>query len=125
MSWDIVLFSYKEKISSPEDIDEQLFEPTDFCSILQSHFRNIKKDGNHRSIQEKDFMIEYFSDEEKAGNTILNLYGENGLFEIIVLARKHNWQIFDTGLGQMIDLDDPAKNGYRTFQNYLSSIINR
>lgn len=125
MSWDIVLFSYKKKNSSPEDIDEQLFEPTDFCSILQSHFGNVKKDGDHRSIQEKDFVIEYFLHEEKVGNTILNLYGENGLFELVILAKKHNWQIFDTSLGQMIDLDNPANNGYKTFQNYLSSILNR
>ena len=36
----------------------------------------------------------------------LSLYGENGLFELIELAKKYGWKIFDTGLGEMIDLDN-------------------
>jgi ABC-type Fe2+-enterobactin transport system substrate-binding protein len=55
---------------------------------------------------------------------MLSLYGENGLYELVVLAKKHNWQIFDTGLGQMIDLENPSNNGFENFQDYLKQILN-
>jgi hypothetical protein len=123
MSWDIVLFSSRQKIQSVEEIDETLFEPTDFCSVFANHFQQIKQDDDHRSIQGRDFTIEYFLDNEPVSNKILNLYGMNGLYEVIALAKKHNWQIFDTGLGQMIDLENPAINGYEDFQKYLEHIL--
>jgi hypothetical protein len=54
---------------------------------------------------------------------MLSLYGEKGLFEIIALARKHKWQIFDTGNGQMLDLENPANNGYENFRSYLEHVL--
>lgn len=56
-------------------------------------------------------------------NKMLSLYGENGLYELVTLARKNNWQIFDTGDGQMIDLENPAINGYENFQSYLKHVL--
>jgi len=58
-------------------------------------------------------------------NKILSLYGENGLYELVALAKEHNWQIFDTGLGQMINLEDPSKNGYENFQSYLRHVLKK
>jgi hypothetical protein len=124
MSWDIVLFSSRQTINSVAEIDEEQLEPTDFCSALENHFKNIKKDDNHRRIIGQDFEIEYFTDTENVSNKILNLYGEKGLFEIIKLSRQNSWQIFDTGLGEMINLENPRKNGYDNFRNYLSQILN-
>ena len=54
---------------------------------------------------------------------MLSLYGENGLFVLIGLAKKQNWQIFDTGIGEMLDLESPSKNGYENFQTYLKQIV--
>jgi len=42
-----------------------------------------------------------------------------------VLAKKYNWQIFDTGLGQMINLENPDINGYSNFQNYLKDVLSQ
>lgn len=123
MSWDIVLFKSRQKINSPEEVDDSQLEPTDFCSVLESHFEQIIKDDNHREIKGKDYSIDYFIDDEEVSNKMLSLYGESGLFELVVLARKHNWQIFDTGLGQMIDLENPSYNGYENFQSYLKQIL--
>ena len=124
MSWGIVLFNSRQKIESVEEVDETQLEPTDFCSLIEKQFDQIVKDGNHREIKGKDFGIEYFTDDELVSNKILSLYGENGLYEIAVLARKYSWQIFDTGLGQMIDLENPSVNGSENFQNYLKQILN-
>jgi hypothetical protein len=44
---------------------------------------------------------------------------------MVYLAKKFGWQIFDTGNGQMVDLDDPSKNGYDDFQNYLKQVIKK
>ena len=91
MSWDIVLFNSRQKINSVEEVDEEKLEPTDFCSILESHFDNIAMSDNHRCIKGNNFEIEYFQDDENVSNKILNLHGEQGLFEIVLLARRNSW----------------------------------
>lgn len=125
MSWDIVLFNSKQKITDVESLDETLLEATDFCSILESHFPQIIHSENHREIVGKDFSIEYFIDTEPVSNKVFSLYGENGLFELAVLAQKKGWQLFDTGINQMIDLDNPSNNGYAAFQDYLKFVLNK
>lgn len=123
MSWDIILFNTKQKIDSIEEVDENQFVPVDFTQILESSFAEIVNDDNHREIEGKDFSIDFFTDEELAGNKMISLYGENGLFELIELAKKYDWQIFDTGLGEMIDLDNPEKNGYENHRKYVEQIM--
>jgi hypothetical protein len=54
---------------------------------------------------------------------MVNLYGENAIYAIAHLARTIGWQVFDTGLGEMLDLDDLSKNGYDNFQNYLRHVL--
>jgi hypothetical protein len=123
MSWDIVIFNSKQRINSPEEVQEDLLVPLDFSSILENHFNNIFVDGEHREITGDDFSICYFVGKEPVSNKIFNLYGENGLFELIRISKIYNWQIFDTGSGQMIDLEDPAKNGYANFKKYLQHVL--
>jgi len=125
MSWNIILFNSRQTIKSVEEINENILEPTNFCSILENHFDHIEKDDNHRRIKGKDFEIEYFTDSEEVSNKILNLYGEKGLFEIVELARKNGWQIFDTGLEKMIDINNPEKNGYENFNQYLKHVLDK
>lgn len=127
MSWDIVIFNSRQKIENAEEIDDSQFEPTDFNAAFLDHFDNIVTDGTMREIVGDNFQIVYYTDEaaELSSNTLLNLYGENGLYEIVILAKKHNWQIYDSGIGQMIDLDNPSNNGYENFQKYLDQIMKR
>lgn len=54
---------------------------------------------------------------------MVSIYCENGLFELVILAKKHGWRIFDTALGAMIDLDNPAVNGYENFRSYLKHVL--
>jgi hypothetical protein len=122
MSWDIVLFNSTQEIRSVEEIDEALLVPINFCSVMENNFDQIEQDDNHRVIKGKDFSIEYFFDNMPVSNKTLSLYGEKAINEIVTLARKYNWQIFDTQFGQMIDLVNPSKNGYEHFQQYLSQI---
>jgi len=125
MSWDVVLFNSSEKITSVEDIDESKLIPTDFDLVFEHSFENIIKKANQREIKGDDFAICWFCDKEPTSNTLLNLYGENALYQLIPLAIKNNWQIFDTGSGEMIDLNNPSKNGYENFQSYLNQILNK
>jgi hypothetical protein len=124
MSWDVVLFNSKQKITSPEKINKDLLVPVDFSAVFEAYFSNIKSDKRHRSVTEDGFSIEYFVDEqgELSSNTLLNLYGEKAIYPLIDLAKKHGWQIFDTASGEMIDLNDPSKNGYNNFQLYLTRL---
>ena len=125
MSWDIVLFNSKQKINTVAELDENQLEPTDFSGILESSFDQIKKDENHREIIGTDFTIDFFTDKEHSSNFMLQLYGENGLYELIELAKKHNWQIYDSGIDGMIDLENPEKNGFENHRKYVEQILNR
>jgi hypothetical protein len=123
MSWDIVIFSSKQKINSIEEINEELFLPIDFNAILEKHFDNIIVDDNHREIKGDTYSINYFVDTEPVSNTLFNLYDETALFELIKVAKVYGWQIFDTGNGEMLDLEHPEKNGYDNFQSYLQHVL--
>ncbi len=125
MSWDIVLFSSAQKIKSIADLDENQLQPTNFCGVLESSFERIIKNDNHREIVGTDFTIDFFTDSEPASNFMLSLQGENGLYELIELAKKHNWQIYDSGMDEMIDLDNPEKNGYKNHRKYVDQILKR
>lgn len=125
MSWDIILFNSKETIGSIEELNEDNLVPTDFTEILETSFDVIVKDNNHRKIIGSDFSIEFFTDDELVSNKMLSLYGENGLFELIALAKQQGWQIFDTGLGSMIDLENPENNGYANHRKYVERIMRK
>ncbi|SIQ07424.1 hypothetical protein SAMN05421797_101582 [Maribacter ulvicola] len=56
---------------------------------------------------------------------MLSLYGENGLYALIELAKKHNWQIYDSGINVMINLENPEKNGFKNHRVYIQRIVNR
>ncbi len=122
MSWDIFLFNTKQKVNAVEQLDETQFELTDFSTAFEEHFKQINSDGNQREIKGKDFTIDYFVDDEPVGIKMVSLYGENGLYELVMLAKEHSWLIFDTGLGEMIDLENPSASGYNNFQAYLHQI---
>lgn len=65
-----------------------------------------------------------FCGHRKCKQKILILYGEQRLFEIVILARQEGWQVFDTGLGEMLNLNNPTINGYDNFNKHLEQILN-
>ncbi|MTI30176.1 hypothetical protein [Xanthovirga aplysinae] len=125
MSWEVVIFNSKQKIETIEDIDERQLAQIDFTEILENSFSEIIKNDNHREIKGPGFSIDFFIDTEPVSNKILSLYGEKGLFEIIKLSKKHGWQIFDIGLGEMVDLENPKNNGFENHRKYVEQIIGK
>ena len=125
MSWDIVLFNSKQKIESVADLDENKLEPTDFSGVLESSFEQIKTKDHHREIIGTDFTIDFFADSEPSSNFMLSLYGENGLYALIELAKKHHWQLYDSGIDEMIDLDNPENNGFKNHRKYVEQVLRR
>ena len=125
MSWDIVLFNSKQKIGRVEDIDEESLVPVDFCSILAKHFDSIITDDICREIKGDDYSIHYLTTEEPESNMFLNLDGEHALFELINISKMYNWQIFDTGTGQMLNLKNPERNGFDNFHTYEQKMLVR
>lgn len=123
MSWDIVLFSSTQKIESIDEVDESMFIETDFCEILDAHFGPAKEEDDSVAVNDKDYSIDYYTDDELVSNKMISLYGENALYEVVIVAKKQGWQIFDTSLNEMIDLENPANNGYGNFQLYLKKIL--
>ncbi|WP_298426898.1 hypothetical protein [uncultured Kordia sp.] len=124
MSWDIVLFNSKQKIHSVVELDESQLEPTDFSGILESSFDRINEKDIHREIVGTDFTIDFFADNEQSSNFMLSLYGENGIYALIELAKKHNWQIYDSGVDGMVDLENPETNGFKNHRKYVEQIMN-
>ncbi|MEL7124567.1 MAG: hypothetical protein AAFO07_34355 [Bacteroidota bacterium] len=125
MSWHIVLFNSRQKICSVSELDESKLEPIDFAGILENSFNKIKRDENHVEILGTDFSIEFFTDHEPSSNFMLQLDGENGLYELFELAKKYGWQIYDSGLDEMIDLKNPEKNGFENHTRYVEQILKR
>ncbi len=125
MSWDVILFNSKQKIISLENLDEELLFPIDFNSILEEYFGDLTFDGDHREITGDDYSIEYYRSDAPASNMLFNLHGERALFELIRLAKKFDFQIFDTGIGQMLDLEHPERNGYQNFKDYLMHVLTK
>lgn len=123
MSWDVVLFNTTEKIEDFADFNDENLEPISFDLAFDSFFKNIKKDKDAWEIIGEDFTIVHYPDDEPATNCMVNLYGENAIYAIAHVAKTNNWQVYDTGLGEMLDLDDPSKNGYDNFQDYLRQVL--
>jgi hypothetical protein len=125
MSWDIVIFNAKDKIESIENLDQKRLEAIDFCSIFEQHFTIATKDNNYREIVGKDFSITYHCDEKPVDHKLTSVNGESGIFELAELAKKYNWQLFDTALGEMIELNNPARNGYKYFKSFQQQVLNK
>lgn len=123
MSWDIILFNSRQKIESIAELDENQLEPTDFSGILESSFDRIKKDDNHREIIGTDFTIDFFIDNKHSSNFMLSLYGENAIYALIELSKKYNWQIYDSGIDVMVDLENPENNGFDNHRKYVERIL--
>ncbi|WP_298321279.1 hypothetical protein [uncultured Aquimarina sp.] len=123
MSWNIVLFNSRQKIESVTELDEDQLETTDFRGILESSFDRIKKDDNHREIIGTDFTIDFFTDNEHSSNFMLSLYGENAIYALIELSKKYDWQIYDSGIDGMVDLENPEKNGFDNHRKYVEQIL--
>ena len=123
MSWNIVLFNSKQKINSVAELDETQLESIDFSGILETSFDEINKKENYREIVGADFTIDFFADTEHSSNFMLFLYGENSIYALIDLAKKHNWQIYDSGIDGMIDLENPEKNGFENYRKYIELIL--
>lgn len=104
MSWEIVLFNSTQSIKSIEDLDESNFILTSFCAVLEKSFEIAKSQG-------RDFSIDFYRDDVPVYNKILNVGDENGLFILVDIARKNNWQLFDLNLDEMIDLENPRRDG--------------
>lgn len=128
MSWDVFIFNLNRKVNSVEEIDNTTilpFEDWDAVRvILSAYFKDIIWENVWGSITRSDFSITFCSGDpdEKPGNIMMSLYGENSIYEVIELCRQQNWQIYDTGLGDMIDIENPERHGYENFRAYLAQI---
>lgn len=125
MSWDVVLFNSNETITDPAELDENKLMPISFSAIFEAYFDNIVKDDDHREIKGDSYIIDYFEHDEPTSNIMLSLYGEQAIYPLVDLAIKNNLQIFDTGLGDMINLKNPSANGYLKFEAYRNQVLNQ
>jgi hypothetical protein len=125
MSWDVLAFSSKQKITSMEEVDPGLFVPADFEGILANHFAGLRCDSDWCEVKEEDYAFTFPMMGEPEAFITFHLYGEKALFELIRVSRIEGWQVFDTGLGEMIDLDKPERNGYENFQEYLRQVLKK
>jgi len=130
MSWDVMIFNLNRKVESVDEIDDSVLVDigtmTDFKKLMTDNFPDVTWNNDSGKIERKDFSIEFSlgDSDEPFSNTVFHLYGENAIYAVIELCRKMNWQLFDTGLEQMLDLDNPETNGYKNHQAYVRQILN-
>ena len=119
MSWDVVLFSSSEKIKSIETLNPKALKPDDFCKKLKVYFPAIEEEDQFRLISIGESTIEYTFSAAPVNNMMFNLYGEPALTALAAFAKKNGYQVFDTALNAMLDLNKPEVNGYK---NYLANL---
>lgn len=125
MSWDIVLFKAVRKVDLQDPQIENYLILFDFNSAIEMHFKEIEKSVDFWEINGDGYSIDYYPSNQKCTNTMVNLYGEKGLFELIQLAKKHDLQIYDSGLDDFLDLEHPENNGYKNFFGYVKQIMEK
>ena len=122
MSWDVVLFNSKQQIKDLSELDEDQLETMDFNAVFEHSFTEINKDETYREIVGEGFSIDYYVS-EPSSNIMLSLYGEKAIHVLIELAKRQGWQIYDSGIDSMIDLENPKNNGYKNHQEYVHQIL--
>lgn len=125
MSWDIVLFKADRKVDLQDPQIENYLQLFDFNIAIDMHFKEIEKSVDFWEIIGDGYSIDYYPSNQKCTNTMVNLYGEKGLFELIRLAKKHDLQIYDSGLDDFLDLEHPENNGYKNFIGYVKQIMEK
>ncbi|AEE48118.1 hypothetical protein [Haliscomenobacter hydrossis] len=132
MSWDVIVFNLNKKVENADEINDSVLSAIgtnrEFKALIEKRYNPIKWEGNWGIISGINFSIEFgLNDnlEETLSHQVFHLYGENAIYEIIDFCRTHNWQAFDTGIEQMLDLEKPEKNGYANFRNYLDYVVKK
>lgn len=123
MSWDIILFNSKQKFETVEEIEDELLSETNFDKVLLEKLSPTKIEDENVDVENKNYALNFFLDNELVTNKMVTLYNENALYELVRISKEMSWQIFDTSSGEMINLENPEKNGYESFQKYLKSIL--
>ena len=123
MSWDVVIFNSPEKINDLNSLDVEKLASVNFGQVFEQHFK-VRKEEDTWDISGEGFTIVYY-DCGTSTNCMVNLYGENAIYAIAHLAKTNGWQVFDTSLDKMLDIDNPSENGYENFQNYLKHVLGK
>lgn len=125
MSWDIVIFRASKEINLNDSNIEEYLEPFDFKNSFEEYFHRINRiNMDFWEIIGEGFTIDYSVNKEACTNIMVSVYGENGLFELINMAKKYNLQIYDTSLDKFLDLNCPENNGFHRFNDYVKQILN-
>ena len=97
-----------------------------FKEAIETHFKQINiLEPSCWEIIGNGFSIDYYPNNEFSAHIMLDVYGENGLFELIHLAQKYNLQIYDSGIVRFLDINRPEDNGYERFNCYVRQILNQ
>ncbi|UIR57680.1 hypothetical protein LZQ00_07630 [Sphingobacterium sp. SRCM116780] len=129
MSWDVIAFKFNRDLKDVSEIDENTIEDIgtwDFVlGLIKEQFADLEISDFWCCIRRKDiFEIQFSIDEltEITNCIIFHLYGEIALYSIADLCKKNNWQLLDTTLGVLLDLDNLQKNGYNKFNQLRGRI---
>jgi len=131
MSWDVVVFNLKRRVSSVDEIDDgvlvEIGTYANFEAILKRRFPMLANEVGWLKVDFGEYSLETSLGEldETFSNTIFHLHGENAVYELIELCKANGWQAFDTGLGHMLDLDHPERNGYMEHRRYVEQIMSK
>lgn len=56
MSWDVMIFNLKQKVTSVEEIEDELLVPVNFSTVIEQHFKDVISDEDHRGDQRRSFF---------------------------------------------------------------------
>ena len=134
MSWDVFVFKLNREIKSGSEIDETTIDDIgSVASLLEKlcvHFPDLELSDygkvieNMGTIERENFSIEFSI--IKATDTYnflsFHLYGKDSIYPVAELCKRYGWCIFDTTLAELLNLQEPEKNGYEQFNTIRNGI---
>ena len=134
MSWGVLVFKLNREIKSGSEIDETTMDDVgSVASVLEKlhfHFPDLelfdygKVIENMGKIERENFSIEFsiLKSTETQNFISFNLYGKDSIYPIVELCKRNGWFIFDTTLAEIINLEEPEKNGYEHFNKIRNGL---
>ena len=114
----IIVFNCKQDVETYEEIAQLELKPIDgFEEIIQNRFKEyVKKNGEHLSVIGPNYKMYFGTGINSSPGKDVDIYGEQGLYEMSSLAKERNWTIYDKGLKDFINFDFLMKHDYLAYK---------
>ena len=94
--YNIIVMNYDKKLKLYSEIENAKLIKTDFRSIIIDEFKkNVILSSGHLTIVTDTYKAYCGTEDSKADNIEIDIYGAEGMTALNELSKKMDWQIFN------------------------------